>query len=193
MSNVTKPNPQDDVRQSRAAMAKDQRQRSAACHATVIGIATHHDTTDRAVQTANGRRGQRIQSRVEKMWLSREITHAEYISCERYHDDWAMGLYGISPGDGGGGIRVDRSRTLPGANDMQLDALSRHGAVRAALGHAAEWYLIHVVCLDWPWQQVGRGALVSDKTAKDRSIKIINALDEHYHDADRAHDVHGYR
>jgi hypothetical protein len=111
--------------------------------------------------------------------LAKAITAAEFLSCERFYRDWALGEHGIVEGSERGD-RVVCGAVLAGANDAQLAALERHRAAKLAVGHGFAWYLLRCVCDDWTWVKIAQRGLVSDKTAKDRAIHAIVLVHEHY-------------
>ena len=145
-------------------------------------LGKHHDLVKPSRATANGTWV--IRSRVDSLRSDRKIGDADVAACVRFHRDWDIGVEGVSAGNGMGG-RVD-CETGGSDLDSAVDALSRLRAVTVSIGPTAVLLLEMCVVLDLSWTVMASRLSVSDKTAKERTIKEIQLLTDHYSKMDNA-------
>ena len=148
----------------------------------------HAEVATRHLSASGGGKGHRRVTRLERLRVAECISPAEFDAGERLHDDWALGVQGVRGRDTLG--RVDEGINPGGPTDMQLAALARYQAARAALaemsgGRVAGELLVWVACEDLPWSTVARKLGVEAETAQQWACTALAALAEGYAAADR--------
>ena len=140
-------------------------------------LAGHHDIAERRIPNRPNSRAWKVQTNIEKLWITERIDNAEYHACVRFYEDWSFGMHGCSPGLSD---RVSESYSAAGMTDGRVDAVSRINRVYAASSREARIMLDACICDDVSFRECGRRLGVDHHQAAKAMVRTAKFLSDHY-------------